>query len=178
MSAASLSPSNLNFAELGPDGAKPFVEYRFPHLQRLAAPAPPGLFQKTALAVAQASAFTYGWDTAFAIRMPDANAAIVKAGSSPKAYAQVAPDKSCSGTGTFGPWQICKGGDGVLLHMAIPLTTGSMSFQGANYPMAGAVVTIELELRLKRILWMASIQAQSAARIRAIPFVRRLLWRR
>lgn len=147
MSAASLSPPGLNFTGLGGDAPMPEVEYRFPHLQRLAAPAPPRVFQKNALAVAQASAFTYGWDTAFAIRMPDANAAIVKAGSSPKTYAQVAPDKSCSSTGTFGPWQICKGGDGVLLHMAIPLTAGSMSFQGTNYPMAGAVVTIELELR-------------------------------
>ncbi len=129
------------------DGGKPSVEYRFPHLRQLPREMPLALKARSALAVAGASAFTYGWDTAFAIRIPDANSAIVKAGSSPKSFAQQAPDNSCSATGAFGPWQICRGGDGVLLHMAIPLTGGSMSYQGQSYPMAGGVVTIELALR-------------------------------
>jgi len=79
--------------------------------------------------------------------MPDANAAIVKAGTSPKTFTQVAPDQSCSASGAFGPWQICRGGDGVLIHFAIALTAGSMSYQGKTYAMAGGVVTIEVALR-------------------------------
>ncbi len=129
------------------DGNKPYTEYRFPHLQQLPKVLPLALTAKLAVAVAGASAFTYGWDTAFAIRIPDANAAIVKAGASPKTFTQVAPDNSCSTTGTFGPWQICRGGDGVLIHMAIPLTGGTMSYQGQTYALTGGVVTIELALR-------------------------------
>ena len=123
-------------------GAAPVIEYRFPHLRQV----------PEAAAVAPspqmgASALTYGWDTAFAICIPDVNAAIVKAGASPKNFTQVAPDQSCSATGTFGVWQVCRGGDGVLIHFSIPIATGSMSFQGKNYPMAGGVATIEVQLR-------------------------------
>lgn len=117
------------------------LEFRFPHLiQRPDA---------AVLAAAQpaAQAFTYGWDTAFAIRLPDVNAAIVKAGSSPKSFAEEAPDKSCTISGAFGPWQVCRGGDGVLIHFAIPITSGSMTFKGQSIPVAGATVTIEVQLR-------------------------------
>lgn len=135
-------PSDGNRPDTGP-----YTEYRFPHLQRLPKVQPLALKTKAASAVAGVSAFTYGWDTAFAIRIPDANAAIVKAGSSPKTFTQVAPDNSCTASGGFGPWQICRGGDGVLIHLAIPLTAGTMSYQGHTYAMAGGVVTIELALR-------------------------------
>ena len=145
MSAATRASVLTQFA--APDGNKPYTEYRFPHLQQLPRAVPAALKAKSALAVAGISAFTYGWDTAFAIRIPDANAAIVKAGSSPKSFTQVAPDNSCSASGAFGPWQICRGGDGVLIHLAIALTGGSMAYQGQNYAMADGVVTIELALR-------------------------------
>jgi Clostridium P-47 protein len=149
MTATAFAPSATPLATpfAAPDGSKPITEYRFPHLQRLASPAPASVRAKAVLAVAGTSAFTYGWDTAFAIRMPDANAAIVKAGASPKTFTQVAPDNSCTANGSFGPWQICRGGDGVLIHFAIPLTAGSMVYQGQTYAMAGGVATIEVALR-------------------------------
>lgn len=92
-------------------------------------------------------ASTYGWDTAFAIRLPDVNSAIVKSGCSPKAFSEVAPDGSCRASGTFGTWQLCRSGDGVLVHFTIPVRSGTMTFQGKDTPLAGAVATIEVQLR-------------------------------
>jgi hypothetical protein len=88
---------------------------------------------------------TYGWDTAFAIQYKDANAAIVKAKSSPKTFSQVAPDKSCSLSGSFGDWQLT-GGDGVDLHMSLPLTGGTGTFMGHKFDLAGAIAIVEIQL--------------------------------
>jgi len=127
--------------------AEPYVEYRLPHLLQLRDSVRPAARLRALLSLQGKQAFTYGWDTAFAIRLPDANAAIIKAGSSPKTFSQVAPDDSSVSTnGTFGPWQICRGGDGILIHFAIPITTGTVSYSGNNYAMAGAVATIEVKL--------------------------------
>lgn len=88
---------------------------------------------------------TYGWDTAFAIRFPDANAAIVKQHSSPASFTITAPDGSCSAKGTFGDWQIT-GGDGVDLHMSIPVKTGTLTYKGKNYDVAGVTAIVEVQL--------------------------------
>ena len=88
---------------------------------------------------------TYGWDTAFAIQYKDANAAIVKARSSPKSFSQSAPDGSCSASGTFGDWQLA-GGDGVDLHMSIPLANGTAHFNGQSFDLAGAIAIVEIQL--------------------------------
>ncbi|MBO2011378.1 TULIP family P47-like protein [Hymenobacter negativus] len=64
---------------------------------------------------------TYGWDTAYALTIPQLNAAIVKQGSSPTTFAYSQGGVSISGT--FGAWQVCRGGDGKLLHMLIPMPT-------------------------------------------------------
>ncbi|MGE0143691.1 MAG: TULIP family P47-like protein [Planctomycetota bacterium] len=124
------------------DQAPDHIEVRFPHLLQLpeALPALPG-------AASDVKASTYGWDTAFAIRMPDVNSAIVKAKCSPAGFSQVAPDGSCSASGTFGPWQLCRGGDGVLVHFMIPITSGRMTFQGKDTSLSGAVASIEVQLR-------------------------------
>jgi hypothetical protein len=97
------------------------------------------------LATAENDASTYGWDTNFAIRFPDANAAIVKQHSSPKSFDVTAPDNSCSATGTFGDWQIT-GGDGVDLHMSIPVTSGTLVYKGQNYDMSGVTAMVEVQL--------------------------------
>ncbi|MEL7159135.1 MAG: TULIP family P47-like protein, partial [Bacteroidota bacterium] len=65
------------------------------------------------------TAFTYGWDTAFGIPVPDANKAIVDKKSSP-------PDFSYAGSGfklssNFGNWQIANGGSGKNIRFSIPL---------------------------------------------------------
>ena len=137
---------NSTAAEAGDTAAQAVktVEFKFPHLLQLPALVPPQLKIDSKLK-AGAQAFTYGWDTVFAIRKPDVNAAIVKAGSSPTSFSQVAPDNSCSVTGTFGPWQVC-GGDGVDLHFQVPIVKGSLSYKNASYPMDGADATIEVQL--------------------------------
>lgn len=112
------------------------IEYKFAHLLQ------PG---SVSAPLATEKALTYGWDTVFAIRMPDVNTAIVKAGCSPKSFVQQAPDGSCTASGTFGPWQI-SGGDGVDLHFSIPIETGNLVYKGNTYAMDGAVVTIEVQL--------------------------------
>lgn len=88
---------------------------------------------------------TYGWDTAFAIRFQDANAAIVKQHSSPTSFQMTAPDHSCSASGTFGDWQLA-GGDGVDLHMSIPVTAGTLIFKGQKYDIAGVTAIVEVQL--------------------------------
>lgn len=125
------------------------AEFRFPHLPRRETALAASRLSTSRLALGQAAAhaLTYGWDTAYAIRLPDVNAAIRRAGCSPKAFEQRAPDGSCSATGTFGDWQVCRGGDGVLIHMGIPLRSGTLSFKGQDTPLDGGVLSIEVQLR-------------------------------
>lgn len=140
--------NTLNASFLAPAGSLGHaLEFRFPHLNRTPVGTAAPLALAASLPTVEAPALTYGWDTAFAIRLPDVNSAIVKAGSSPKNFSQVAPDQSCSAQGNFGPWQLCRGGDGVLVHFAIPLTAGSMSYHGQTFDLAGSSVTIEVALR-------------------------------
>ncbi len=124
-------------------GVKP-IEFRYPRLREV--PDEPVLALDAVAAGQAQEALTYGWDTAFAIRVPDANSAIVKAKTSPSSFSQEAPDKSCSASGTFGAWQI-SGGDGVDVHFDVPIEKGSLLYKGKNYPMDGATVTIEVQLQ-------------------------------
>ncbi|MEM5428787.1 TULIP family P47-like protein [Cupriavidus oxalaticus] len=66
------------------------------------------------------TAETYGWDTVFATHIADANAAIVKAGSSPSSFAASDVADGYSVSGGFGPWQIVTGGSGDLIRLSIP----------------------------------------------------------
>jgi hypothetical protein len=93
---------------------------------------------------------TYGWDTAFAIRVDDANATIAARKSSPPSFAATGTD-SLSGTaftadGTFGDWRITLGGSGTLLHMATPIPTMTVSANGTSWPFTGGQAVIEVEL--------------------------------
>ncbi|MEO0731415.1 MAG: TULIP family P47-like protein [Bacteroidota bacterium] len=79
------------------------------------------------------TAFTYGWDTAFGIPVPDANEAIVDKESSP-------PDFNYAGSGfklnsNFGNWQIANGGSGKNIRFSIPLVDVVL-----NYTNTGEVV--------------------------------------
>lgn len=90
---------------------------------------------------------TFGWDTVFAIRLPDVNNAIAKAGSSPPSYQQSKAYGSvdASITGTFGMWQLTQGGGGSIIYMNVPLPSGTLQFNGA-YPYSDAVATISVHL--------------------------------
>lgn len=65
--------------------------------------------------------YTYNWDTAFAIPVPDVNKSIVDQQSSPPAFSLTAPD-AYTVSAHFGDWQICMGGDGKNVRFAIPMT--------------------------------------------------------
>lgn len=98
------------------------------------------------LMAAQAPADTYNWDTVFAIKFPDVNKALAKPGASPTNFATSVPNGP-STSGTFSAWQL-SGGDGELLHMQIPIATGSTLYNGQTYAMDGGAVTIEIQLAL------------------------------
>lgn len=93
---------------------------------------------------------TMGWDTVFAIRLPDVNNAIVKQKASPTNFQNtvVDPDSgiTCTTNGNFGPWQIRMGGDGQNLHMAIPITQGTMTNGVKSSSMDNSTAIIELKL--------------------------------
>lgn len=72
-------------------------------------------------------ASTFGWDTVFAIRVRDANAAIRNASPPPYpvSFSQTYYSNTLGTTpfrGSFGTWQICAGGSGELVRFAVPLT--------------------------------------------------------
>jgi len=101
---------------------------------------------------------TYGWDTAFAIRIDDVNAAIVRKGTSPKTFTASATDTMSHVTvtvsGTFSDWQITQGGSGKLIHMATPVTAltaqGNVPGQGSTTFTFGAG-TFEIEVELEYV---------------------------
>lgn len=88
---------------------------------------------------------TYGWDTAFAIRLRDVNSAIVKARSSPRSFA-FAPDSYSHLNGTFGDWQVRRGPTGDLIHLTVPITGGTLSWLENTWPLAGITAIIEVRL--------------------------------
>jgi hypothetical protein len=94
------------------------------------------------------SASTFGWDTAFGIHIADANAAIVKAGSSPKAFAVSDPQDSLSVSGTFGPWQITTGGSGALVRLRVPVVTAAIEFPTRTDHVVDAVALVDVRLNL------------------------------
>jgi len=73
-------------------------------------------------------ASTFGWDTVFAIRLRDVNAAILQASPAPYPAGFTHTYRSNTvGTvpfrGNFGPWQMHGGGSGDIVRFAVPLTS-------------------------------------------------------
>jgi hypothetical protein len=98
---------------------------------------------------------TYGWDTAFAIRVDDVNAAIIRKGSSPKSFSAASKDPHTGiavvVTGTFSDWQITKGGSGKLIHMSTSVTQltakGEIPGKGpVSFVFSSGTFEIEVEL--------------------------------
>ena len=51
--------------------------------------------------------------------------------------------------GTFGPWQLVPGGSNTLVHMNIPITSGSVTLaSGASTDISGMAVVVEISLNL------------------------------
>ncbi|MCO6010407.1 TULIP family P47-like protein [Actinoallomurus purpureus] len=93
-----------------------------------------------------AAVYTYGWDTAFAIPVPDVNQAIIDHKSSPPDFSITEPTFSV--TGNFGDWQVCQGGDGKAVRMIWPLSQVVLTYTSTGkqltFPDGHAVVEVEL----------------------------------
>jgi len=91
---------------------------------------------------------THGWDTAFAIPVPDVNKAIVDKKSSPPNMSYTDPSSKATLSCDFGNWQITMGGDGENVRMEIPLTNIKLTYSTGHshtVPKGTAVAEIELE---------------------------------
>lgn len=91
--------------------------------------------------------YTHGWDTVFAIPVPDVNKAIVDKKSSPKAFEFTDPQNVYKLEGTFGDWQMAQGGDGKEVRMNLPMTTLKVTFlsNGQCHEYSGScIIGIEL----------------------------------
>lgn len=89
--------------------------------------------------------FTYGWDTAFAIPVPDVNRAIVDHRSSPPALAY--DGQGFAVTADFGAWQVTQGGDGKNVRMLLPMTNVILTYSSGDkhtFPSGSAVIEIQL----------------------------------
>ncbi len=93
---------------------------------------------------------TLGWDTVYAIRIPDANNAITAKKASPKTFKQTITDPDLdievSIEGDFGDWTIGTGGDGKNLHMKIPITKGTYKAKNKTYSLNNCYAVINVQL--------------------------------
>ncbi len=122
-----------------------YYHVRFPHLvQKPERKIVPEAMLLGGKGLLEQRADTYDWDTAFAIKFSDANRALRKPGATPANF--TVSDEGASATGTFDAWQL-SGGAGILLHMSVPIKTGTTTYQGTDHDMTGTVVTLEIELK-------------------------------
>lgn len=90
--------------------------------------------------------YTYGWDTAFGIPVPDANQAIVDKKSSPLSFSY--SESSFSLSSKFGNWQICNGGSGKNIRFTIPLSDLLLTYTstGKKVPCDSGTAVIEVNM--------------------------------
>ncbi|HOA93465.1 MAG TPA: TULIP family P47-like protein [Aquabacterium sp.] len=90
---------------------------------------------------------TNNWDTAFGIKFKDANAAILKAGSSPANFSgsHVVPGATYQVSADFGAWQMT-GGSGSFLLMTLPLTGGKIT--GGSQPETAFSGSVQIQVSL------------------------------
>ena len=97
---------------------------------------------------------TFGWDTAFAVRIENVNTTISTRKVSPASFRQVSPDDAetwCAGR--FGDWQLVRGGDGDDVNVLLPISdiTGQYADPSSHghvpYSCATASVTVTIRLR-------------------------------
>ena len=99
-------------------------------------------------AAPETTADTFGWDTVFALRVDDVNKAIISGKSTPTTFSQSVNNGEVVASGTFTDWQICMGGDGKLLHLALPISSGQLDVPsyGTSTTFTDVTAIIEVEL--------------------------------
>lgn len=78
---------------------------------------------------------TYGWDTVYAVKYSDVNAAIAKAGVSqtlPQVDVTSGNESITINTGDFGDWALTTGGDAKMVRMDVPITAIRYQDTGAS----------------------------------------------
>jgi hypothetical protein len=90
--------------------------------------------------------YTFGWDTAFGIPVPDANKAIVDKKSSPPSFAYA--EGSFTLASDFGDWQICQGGSGKNVRFAIPLKNIVLTYTASGTSVLCEAGTAVMEVNM------------------------------
>lgn len=89
---------------------------------------------------------TLGWDTVNAIRLPQVNAEMLKSDRSPKAF-DITMQPTWTLTGSFGPWYLVRGGSGSIVFLRTPLTSATMTFNGAKLSFTDGWASIAIKLQ-------------------------------
>lgn len=89
----------------------------------------------------------HGWDTAYATHIGQLNLALAAPGATVRSFE--AEEEGWMVRGTLGPWRIVPGGAGILLHLEVPITEGSLcSSGGPEASLAGVSVLLEINLQV------------------------------
>ncbi|MGJ3262186.1 MAG: TULIP family P47-like protein [Salinarimonas sp.] len=94
---------------------------------------------------------TFGWDTAFAVRIANVNAAIVARKASPTGFSYTdASDPKVTCEGTFGDWRLVRGGDGSGVNVELPVSavTGVAPNGDSYAPFSWTAGSITMTVRL------------------------------
>lgn len=134
------------------------VTFSFPHLDEQLKQEAEASHDRTGAAMLAAlaggsnpppKADTLGWDTVYAIRVPDLNSAIIKQKTSPKTFAVSEPLGANSNLkGIFSDWQVTTGADGENMNVLVPATSGTFTFLSQDYDIGGAVFTALFHLNV------------------------------
>lgn len=91
---------------------------------------------------------TYGWNTAFVLRVKDANRLLAKPASPPKRYRSVADAQTAEWS--FTPWMLAEA-SGSQVAIATQFAEGRLQYGGKTVDLAGLACTITCEMALKPV---------------------------
>ncbi len=87
---------------------------------------------------------TYGWDTVFVISADRVNQMLSDhAGTTVLDFATTLPNMpDAPASGTFAPWQLVDGGSNDIVHIALPIKQGSLTYNGTAYDLHGLTLVV------------------------------------
>lgn len=95
---------------------------------------------------------TFGWDTAFAVRIENVNAAIASRKASPASFSYTSStDSQVVCHGQFGDWQLVRGGDGDGVNVLLPVreVTGVAPFGASHSNFSWSSGSLTFTVRLQ-----------------------------